>query len=85
MFGIGPMLERMNKYLSTPDPLATHQNYTVKKINSEGSDPCNEGSEEVVEENNLTYITVGAQRTDQRVLVLTLKFLASKKHFPKLF
>ena len=30
------------------------KNYTVTKINLEGSDPCNEETEEVVEENNLT-------------------------------
>ena len=35
------------------------KNYTVKK---KGSDPCNEGTEEVVEESNLTYADVWALR-----------------------
>ena len=41
------------------------KNYTVKKINSEGSDPSNEGSpEEVVEENNLTVEEARAFQED---------------------
>ena len=31
------------------------KNYTVSKINLEGPDPCNEETQEVVEENNLTH------------------------------
>ena len=38
------------------------KNYTVKKIKLQGSDPCNEETQEVVKENNLTYAEVWALR-----------------------
>ena len=41
------------------------KDYTVKKINSEGSDPSNEGSpEEVVEETNMTFEEISAFQED---------------------